>query len=140
MPPFIKSIFCLLFFCALAVPAPVEAALVRLLKPAQLSQLKDAYKIIDARPVSEWEKGHIPEAVRINWTNFFTGNDRSPISKEQLVELLRKHDIDPEKPVVYYCSGGVRSAYAWTVHELAGLKRAKNYEGGMETWQRVDSR
>lgn len=276
MPLLAKSILCLLLFCALAIPAPAKAALVRLLKPEQIDQLKDAYKIIDARPVSEWEKGHIPEAlplywedytrtnggidfsrlepeqmaerlgqlgidettplvvygdadsswggegwvcwllrdlghvgavylleggvqawqkhhrmlsadnrispapattyrfalrneidikteellqsrdrlqivdtrsffewlrssipgaVRINWTNFFTGKERIPISREQLVELLCKHDIDPEKPVVYYCSGGIRSAYAWTVHELAGLKSAKNYEGGMEAWK-----
>lgn len=101
----------------------------------ELRQNRGELQIVDTRSFFEWLRDSIPGAVRINWTHFFTGKDRRPISREQLLELLHKHGIDPEKQVVYYCSGGVRSAYAWTVHELAGLKRAKNYEGGMEAWK-----
>ena len=67
---------------------------------------------------------------------FLHGEERRPLKREALIALLEKNGIDPRKPVVYYCSGGIRSAYAWTVHELAGLQSAKNYEGGMEAWRK----
>lgn len=36
------------------------------------------------------------------------------------------------------CTEGVRSAFAWTVHELAGLQTAKNYQGGMTAWRQIN--
>jgi thiosulfate/3-mercaptopyruvate sulfurtransferase len=48
----------------------------------------------------------------------------------------KDHGVDAEKPLVYYCTGGVRSAYAWMVHQLCGLPPARNYGGGMEDWTR----
>jgi thiosulfate/3-mercaptopyruvate sulfurtransferase len=42
-----------------------------------------------------------------------------------------------DRPVVYYCKGGIRSAYAWMVHVLAGFPGACNFEGGMEEWKTV---
>jgi thiosulfate/3-mercaptopyruvate sulfurtransferase len=48
--------------------------------------------------------------------------------------------VNTAKPVVYYCAGGIRSAYTWLVHELAGLPDARNYEGGMAAWQKRDTK
>lgn len=103
---------------------------------AELLLIKDRVQLIDTRSFFEWLRGAIPGAVRINWTEFFTGRERIPISKHELMKLFEKNGIDPQKPVVYYCSGGIRSAYAWTVHQLAGLPTARNYDGGMAAWQK----
>lgn len=92
-------------------------------------------QIIDTRSFFERMFFAIPGSVHINWTNFYQGQDRIPISKSQLVRLLKQHRIDPQKTVVYYCTGGIRSAYAWTVHELSGLPPAINYAGGTAAWQ-----
>ncbi|SHJ52666.1 thiosulfate/3-mercaptopyruvate sulfurtransferase [Malonomonas rubra DSM 5091] len=106
------------------------------IKTAELVQSSEL-QLVDTRSFFEWLRGSIPGAVRIDWTNFYRGEDHRPLSRQELTVLLQKHGIDPQKPVAYYCSGGIRSAYAWTVHELAGLQTAKNYEGGMEAWRKL---
>jgi len=68
--------------------------------------------------------------------NFYEGEVRRPLSPEKLKQLLASKGIDTSKPVVYYCTGGVRSAYAWLVHQLSGLQPAMNYEEGMVAWEK----
>ncbi|MBF0169773.1 MAG: hypothetical protein HQK87_01565 [Nitrospinae bacterium] len=96
--------------------------------------------LIDTRSTMEWLVDAIPGAVHIEWAKFHTGDERRPLGRDALVRLLRDHGVDPRKPVVYYCRGGVRSGYAWMVHQLAGLPDARNYEGGMEMWWKHSAR
>ncbi len=91
--------------------------------------------IIDTRSSIEWLTGHLPNAVHIPWTEFFTGKERRPIDGMALSRLLREHGVAPDKPVVFYCTAGVRSAYAWMVHTLAGSRTARNYGGGLSDWK-----
>lgn len=93
-------------------------------------------QIIDTRSFVEWVKGHIEGAKRIEWTKFYEGEEKRPISPEKLKSLLNSNGVDTTKPVVYYCTGGIRSGYAWLVHELAGLPQAMNYEEGMVAWDK----
>jgi len=95
-----------------------------------------AYSLVDTRSTFEWLKGKIPGAVHIPWDDFYTGKDRHPLPPAELKKLLVKHGVDTSKPVVYYCLGGVRSAYAWTVHQLSGLLDAKNYKGSWAAWEK----
>ena len=92
--------------------------------------------LVDVRSTFEWIKGRIPGAVRIPWEDFHTGKDRRPLPPEELKKLLARHGVDTSKPVVYYCTGGVRSAYAWMTHQLAGLPDAHNYKGGWAAWEK----
>ena len=91
--------------------------------------------LIDNRSTFEWLKGRLPDATHIRWTKFFTGKDRRPIDPNVMRRLMKQHGIPNGKPVVYYCTGGIRSAYAWLLHELSGLAPARNYEGGTEAWK-----
>lgn len=102
----------------------------------ELKQRGNHLQIIDTRSFVEWVKGHIDGAKRIEWTNFYEGEVRRPLSPEKLKQLLASKGIDTSKPVVYYCTGGVRSAYAWLVHQLSGLQPAMNYEEGMVAWEK----
>lgn len=95
---------------------------------------KDAYALVDVRSTLEWITGKIPGAVHIPWEDFYAGKERRPLSAPELKKLLARHGVDLSKPVVYYCLGGVRSGYAWSVHQLAGLPEARNYKGGWEAW------
>jgi thiosulfate/3-mercaptopyruvate sulfurtransferase len=104
---------------------------------AELRGASAAVSVVDVRSLKEWIMGKIPGAIHIPWDEFYTGDDRRPISPEALRELLRKKGVKTDRPVVYYCAGGIRSAYAWLVHQLSGLPEARNYEGGMEEWKRV---
>jgi len=97
---------------------------------------KGAYTLVDVRSTFEWFKGRIPGAVHIPWEDFHTGKDRRPLPAAELKKLLAKKGVDTSKPVVYYCLGGVRSAYAWMVSQLAGLPDARNYKGSWAAWEK----
>lgn len=102
----------------------------------EIQQNKGSFTLVDVRSTFEWIKGKIPGAVHISWDDFYTGKERRPLTQAELKKLLAKHGVDPSKPVVYYCTGGVRSAYAWTVHQLSGLPEAKNYKGSWAAWEK----
>lgn len=106
------------------------------IRASELQEKGSSIIPIDTRSTFEWWKGHLPGAVHIPWTDFYTGKDRRPLSPAALRELLKHHGIEGEKPAVYYCTAGVRSGYAWMVHALCGLPSAWNYVGGMEDWKR----
>jgi len=94
------------------------------------------YQFVDTRSLFEWFMGkRIPGAIHISWKDFFTGKPPHPLSPSATEELLSRNGIDTTKPVVYYCRGGIRSAYAWMVHQLAGLPAAVNFEGGTAAWR-----
>jgi thiosulfate/3-mercaptopyruvate sulfurtransferase len=95
-----------------------------------------AFQLVDTRSTLEWIKGQIPGAIHIPWEKFYTGVDRRPLTPAETKELLIQKGINPDRPVVYYCAGGIRSAYSWLVHHLAGLPEAINFEGGMEEWEK----
>ena len=97
----------------------------------------DQYTIIDVRSILEWLKGHVPDAIHISWKKFYQGPNRRPLPTEQLKEMLVDHGVNLDRPVVYYCTGGIRSGYAWLVHELASPGMAKNFEGGIEAWNKL---
>lgn len=102
----------------------------------KLKTEKSALTIIDNRSAFEWMKGHISDAKRIEWTNLYKGPERKPLQPGEYKKLLSSNGIDASKPVVFYCTGGIRSGYAWLVHQLSGLPSAMNYEEGMVAWDK----
>jgi thiosulfate/3-mercaptopyruvate sulfurtransferase len=101
-----------------------------------IQNAKGAYTLIDTRSTFEWIKGKIPGAVHIPWEDFYSGKDRHPLRAAELKQLLAKHKVDTSKPVVFYCLGGVRSAYAWLTYQLAGFPNGRNYKGSWAAWER----
>jgi len=101
-----------------------------------LAKRLGGFQIVDTRSFFERLKGSIKGSVHIPWTDFYSGDDRKPVDAKSLKKQLIAHGIDPAKPVVYYCTGGIRSAYAWAVHQNSGFGPASNYEEGMEAWSR----
>jgi thiosulfate/3-mercaptopyruvate sulfurtransferase len=99
-----------------------------------------SYQIVDTRSLLEWVMGRIPGAKRIEWGHFFTGPQRRPISPDSMRRILSDNGIDPARPVVYVCAGGIRSGYAWMVHQLAGLPSAMNDVEGMAAWDKLPHR
>ena len=102
-----------------------------------LHQKKENYTLVDTRSLPEWVAGRIKGAVHIPWKKMIDPKTRTPIATQAMKDLLQKKGVRLDKPVVYYCTGGVRSAWAWMAHEMAGLAQAINLEGGYEEWKRV---
>jgi thiosulfate/3-mercaptopyruvate sulfurtransferase len=102
---------------------------------AEIEKKRSGLVLVDTRSTLEWFRGRITGAIHIPWDDFYSGKDRRPLSPDALMKLLQKNGVDTRKPIVYSCTGGIRSGYAWMVHQLAGLPPAKNFEGGYEAWQ-----
>jgi rhodanese-related sulfurtransferase len=87
--------------------------------PQQVSELlqRDAIALIDVRQPNEYEAGHIAGA--------------------RLIELGRLsaevESIDRNRPVVFYCRSGGRSAMATSAFAEAGFE-AHNMTGGLLDW------
>ena len=107
---------------------------------AEIEQQKSPMVLIDTRSTMEWLRGSIPGAIHIEWTKFYTGADRRPLDAKAFRQQLKDNGVDTSKPIIYYCRGGIRSGYAWMVHQLSGLPDARNYEGGMEAWWKLSSK
>jgi rhodanese-related sulfurtransferase len=60
------------------------------------------------------------------------------IAKCMLIPLgtlpVRAHELDKDKPVLFYCAAGGRSGQALRFAEQAGFKDAKHILGGMGGW------
>jgi thiosulfate/3-mercaptopyruvate sulfurtransferase len=102
----------------------------------EIQKQKGSFVLVDVRSNFERFQGKIPGSIHIPWEEFYTGGEHRPLSSVELKKLLVRHGVDTSRPVVYYCLAGVRSAYAWMAHQLAGLPDAKNYKGGWAAWEK----
>lgn len=77
--------------------------------------------VIDVRTPEEFEKGHIENAINIDWN----GSDFES----------KINEIDKNKTAFVYCLGGGRSAEATAKMKDLGFKQIIELEGGMMKWR-----
>jgi molybdopterin/thiamine biosynthesis adenylyltransferase/rhodanese-related sulfurtransferase len=78
--------------------------------------------LVDIREQDEWDEGHIPGAVHIPRGNL-----------ESRIEAAVS---DREQPVLLYCAGGSRSAFAAKTLEEFGYETVWSLAGGFTDWKR----
>jgi rhodanese-related sulfurtransferase len=89
------------------------------LSPARVAELmQDDVQLIDVREPFEREAGRIP-------------GDSAHIEMDRL--SAEAGSIDRERPVVFYCRTGSRSALAAQAFAAAGYD-ANNLDGGLKAW------
>lgn len=77
--------------------------------------------LIDVRTPGEYDKGHLSNAVNIDWNSAeFAGKMES---------------FDKEKPIMLYCLSGGRSGSAMIKLKEMGFKEVYNMEGGIMKWR-----
>jgi sulfur-carrier protein adenylyltransferase/sulfurtransferase len=77
---------------------------------------------VDVREPDEWDEGHIPGAVHITRGRL-----------EQRIEGLIP---DKSRPLVLYCAGGPRSAFATKTLQELGYESVVNLADGFTAWKR----
>ena len=77
--------------------------------------------IVDVREASEWEQGHLPDAIHI--------------SKSYVEQQIENAVPDRDTPVVLYCAGGVRSLFAAQSLEQLGYTNVASMSGGFQAWK-----
>jgi rhodanese-related sulfurtransferase len=87
--------------------------------PKQVAELlqNSGIQLIDVRQPHEWEAGRIAGALHL----------------ELGALASRAEEIDRDKPVVFYCRSGARSAMATEAFRGAGFD-AHNMAGGLLDW------
>src|SRR3954454_4636510 len=89
------------------------------LSPARVAELqRDGAQLIDVREPYERDAGRIP-------------GDSAHIELDSLT--AEADSIDRERPVVFYCRSGSRSAMAAQAFSAAGYD-AHNLDGGLKAW------
>ena len=84
----------------------------------------EAPTVLDVRRPDEFKKGHLPQALNINWED-----------KQQFTAAAEK--LDKSKPVYLYCLAGVRSSNAanWLVKN--GFTKVVDLSGGINAWKKA---
>ncbi len=100
--------------------------------------------IVDARSLEEYagrempgipRPGHIPSAVNVPW-NLFLKGDATVKDPDSILAILQERAVEPDRPVICYCTGGVRSSWLYFVLRLAGRQEVRNYPGSWWEWSR----
>jgi thiosulfate/3-mercaptopyruvate sulfurtransferase len=99
------------------------------------------FQLLDARDAGQYtgakrrgpRGGHIPGAVHVPRELFFAeGGGFLPV--EAVRQVLAERGVDPAKPVVAYCNGGVAATVVlFNLHRL-GADRLTNYDGSWNEW------
>jgi thiosulfate/3-mercaptopyruvate sulfurtransferase len=86
---------------------------------------------------SAYEKGHIPNAISINWeTELHDLPRRDFISSDQLASLLGEKGISNDHTIILY-SGNNNwfAAYAYWLFKYRGVENVKLLNGGRKKWE-----
>ena len=94
---------------------------IREVTPQEVEALPDGTTVIDVREASEWEQGHLPNALHI--------------SKSYVEQQVENAVPDRDAPVVLYCAGGVRSLFAAQTMEQLGYTNVASMSGGFQAWK-----
>jgi len=78
--------------------------------------------LVDVRERDEWSEGHIPGAVHV--------------PRGHLESRIEQAAPDRSQPVVLYCAGGSRSAFAAKTLEELGYENVSSLAGGFTDWKR----
>lgn len=82
---------------------------------------KSKMVLIDVREDSEWDKGHIPNAIHIG--------------KGILERDIEKTVPDTDREIILYCGGGYRSLLAADSLQKMGYTNVFSLAGGIRDWR-----
>lgn len=91
--------------------------------------------IVDTREEWEYEEGHIPGAVRLDWQELVDADTRGVRPGDELRALLADRGIRPEERVLLYCNTARRISHTYTVLRHLGFPNLAFYEGSLTEWE-----
>src|SRR4051812_26180991 len=77
--------------------------------------------VLDVREKEEWDEGHLPGATFL--------------PRGFLEQRVEKTVPEKEQPIIVYCAGGTRSAYATKTLQDLGYKNVASMTGGYGEWK-----
>ncbi len=115
------------------VRARVEEVAADLGGPVVFWDTREAREFAGETPYREARGGHLPGARHL-WFKDLMQADGTLKPRGELRALLQQRGIPVEGEVVAYCTGGVRSGFAYAVLKELGSGQVANYDGSMWEW------
>jgi thiosulfate/3-mercaptopyruvate sulfurtransferase len=91
--------------------------------------------IVDTRESHEYEAGHLPGAVRLDWRELVDEGTRGLKPDGELERTLRERGITPDQRVVLYCNTARRISHTYVVLRHLGYEDVGFYEGSLTEWR-----
>jgi thiosulfate/3-mercaptopyruvate sulfurtransferase len=99
----------------------------------KLLDTREAREYGGETPYGEKRGGHIPGAQHLHYTDLMDSSGKL-LPRNELLAKLREAQIVPNRGVITYCTGGVRSAWLAVVLVDLGFDNVENYAGSMWEW------
>jgi thiosulfate/3-mercaptopyruvate sulfurtransferase len=97
--------------------------------------------LVDARSAGEYTEGHIPGAVNIPFDqNAIPDSGGRWKPPAELRVLYQEAGVRENRPVIAYCSSGVRSAVTWFTLSALGYPDVRLYSASFDEWSSDPSR
>ena len=116
-----------------ADPATVDGPLVD--QAAVAAAVDSDAVVVDTREQWEFEEGHIPGAVRLDWQELVDEETRGILPREELESILDERGITRDREIVLYCNTARRISHTYTVLRHLGFEHVAFYEGSLTEWE-----
>jgi thiosulfate/3-mercaptopyruvate sulfurtransferase len=97
-------------------------------KAPQFLDVRRREEFDGATPYFAARGGHVPTAKHLYWKDLIDSSTGRVRSRDEVRARAKAAGLDLGRPIIAYCTGGVRSAHVALVLREAGLD-AKNYDG-----------
>ena len=91
--------------------------------------------LVDTREDWEFEEGHIPGAVRLDWQELVDEETRGLKPREEVEAILADRGITRDRRIVLYCNTARRISHTYTVLRHLGFADVAFYEGSLTEWE-----
>ncbi|MFB6096713.1 MAG: sulfurtransferase [Haloferacaceae archaeon] len=91
--------------------------------------------IVDTREREEYETGHIPGAVLLDWRELVDDETRGLKPRAELTRILEDRGIAPDERVLLYCNTARRISHTYVVLRHLGYEDLAFYEGSLTQWK-----
>jgi thiosulfate/3-mercaptopyruvate sulfurtransferase len=91
--------------------------------------------IVDTREDWEFEEGHIPGAVRLDWRELVDDETRGLKPERDLRAILEDRGIVPDQRILLYCNTARRISHTYVVLGHLGYPDLAFYEGSLTEWE-----
>jgi len=90
--------------------------------------------VVDTREPWEFEEGHLPGAVNLDWRDLVDDDTRGLKSSDTLSEVLAGVGLTPDTRVLLYCNTARRISHTYVVLRSLGYDHIGFYEGSLTEW------
>ncbi len=94
--------------------------------------------IVDTRDPAEYDEGHLPGAVNLDWRELVDDETRGLKPRDELDSILDAAGVTPDRRVVLYCNTARRISHTYVVLSHLGYDDVAFYEGSLTEWEERD--